>query len=456
MIVNKNIYNYLGDYTIQSFEKYIFIYSFYIHSFPLLVSNFVTGLFYQENFQLKVLLIEKYSLAFLAIYLLVTMTYNIFIKKERINKCQIMLTSFFLFIVFTTMLVNGKKLAFDYFTKISLFHLAMEIIFMFNIASHLSDSQFKSLLKICGFSLLTILFLLNISSLIIYWFSLFGFSVDVFGMNVVFPVIEYRPGILNQTCRYSGFYWNSGIVGILCSPAVALGLVLGDISKYKISKMFLILSGLSNIAMVFLSNSRTGLIVLGVLFCFSLSYYLKKYLYSTKKVICVIFFVLFSLIGVICIAKYASVHSFITTLASNPYNTLKTVMTGRMELFEKVIEMIKNNPWIGCGWNKKIQPDWNGGRIAFDSAHNLFISVLLWGGLIGLGLFLVFLSFAIYEIIHSKKINNPWLVGFVICCLTFSMTEQGLLGASRDTIGYLFWLILGYLCTGCKCEHVSG
>ena len=427
-----------------------YIILFHIHVMPYYVSFFFTDLFYYEPYQLTVLDLEKYSyyamIAFLAIDFLYDLIRN---KKILLDRCQIVLFILVGWLIISAFYNFGWAAAFDFFNKMAVCELILQCVFMFITASRLNERQFKQLIHWCCIPTLIVLFGLNLVSLICYYSGHMGETIQVFGRIVQLPEMIMRGGIINPNGRYAGFYGSSGILGILCIVGVTMSVYYALNAKQLFWKVVAVISALSNIIMILFSNSRTGLIAILINVFFVCSILLQRKLhYSMKKSFLVSLLIGVVLVGFFTIVKWSSFTNMVEAFRANPIQTLDSLLAGRMQLFNNALRQASAHPWIGCGWNAKVEYYlWEGQVEYVDSAHNVFVTVYMCGGLIGLLLFILFLVLCIMSMLSHKEVihKNQMLLCMVIVVFVQCLTEQGIFGDMRYANSYLFWTFLGYL-----------
>ena len=416
------------------FDFYLYILVFFQKVFMLMVLSGVFDLI--STHEHEILLGEKYTGLLIAGYMvLYSAAYILKHKRIDLSNCAVTSIVFFGVACLSTLIAQGRELAYDYYTKLALLELFTTVVFMYNIASKLSEAQFRKLLRICGKATIYLVLFLNFISLLCYFIphpdtiTLFGSSIDL--PKVFFDVAEYR-----QYERYSGFYRHPNTLGTHCYLAVALSIYF--FKQKELSRIAFASVLVSCLFLTALSRSRTGIVVMAFIGVFSLYQWIKTK--TTKKVllpmICVAA-VLVVVLGVIIVGA-DKIPMFIDTFSRDPYAALNSVSSDRMHLLVTVIDMVKQSPIFGMGWNTKI--------LTYDSAHNIFLTVVACTGFAGLAVFILLFVFSLANGIKTGSIkSNPWLFCLVSSVFIHCMFEQGMISDSRHAYTYLFWFVFGYL-----------
>lgn len=122
-------------------------------------------------------------------------------------------------------------------------------------------------------------------------------------------------------------------------------------------------------------------------------------------------------------------------------------LTGRTPLWMASIEMIKQRPWLGYGyeafWKGLDGPSadiWRTLKWPVPDAHNGFVELTLHLGLVGLIIFLVgyVINFArsLYRVRVTQGIPSIWPLSYLTYVVTSNITEQSLLKPNT-----LFWVL---------------
>ena len=435
----KKILNSISDLILHGFngtpfDFYIYIVFFFMEVLGLMIGSGIFGIF--ETHQHEVLNIEKYMGLLIAGYSgLYAVVYILKNRRIDLSVCAALSIAFFGAACLSTLLAQGKELAYDYFTKLALLQLFATVVFMYNTASKLTEEQFRKLLRICGKGTVYLVLFLNLISLICY-FVPHPANIELFNMairlpNVYFDIAEYR-----QYQRYAGFYWHTNTLGTHCYLAVVLSIYFFKRKELSIPVFIAVLA--SCLFLTAVSRSRTGIVVLAFIGAFYLYQRIKTK--TSKKILlpmlCAAVILVLAL-GVIIVGP-DKIPMFIETLRQDPYAALNAVSSDRMHILVTVIDLVKQSPLFGAGWNVQI--------LQHTSAHNIFLTVVAWTGVFGLLLFILIFVFTIVNGIRTHSFTtDPWLWCISASIFLHCMFEQGMIGDSRHAYTYIFWLVFGYL-----------
>ncbi|HYX18856.1 MAG TPA: O-antigen ligase family protein [Nostoc sp.] len=255
---------------------------------------------------------------------------------------------------------------------------------------------------------------------------MFGISAVMCFLFVIFiPKYGIAGGIDGNTWR--GIFPTKNVLGkrFVLSGAIFFFLAMTTRENRWVLWLGYVTSGL----LVLFSKSTTSLgnfiIITGVFLIYSQILHLKY-----KVMIPVV-----TLLSTVGIAFYTLFVSQADTILGSVGKD--TTLTGRVELWPAVLEMIAKKPWLGYGygafWDKKgdssiiIQTvQWNA-----PNAHNGFLDLWLALGLLGVLVFLtgfvINLLKAIYFIRWNKTSENLWLLVYFTYIILSNLTETTLL-----------------------------
>lgn len=190
-----------------------------------------------------------------------------------------------------------------------------------------------------------------------------------------------------------------------------------------------------NIITILLTLSDGGLLLL-ILFIFAYVFLLmnKRYLLSYKSM----FFLIFSIIGVsILILNYSYIfESYLKTfslLLDGP-NSFSEASNGRFQIYLASIETFLEHPYIGRGLSKVAELDYN-------KPHNIFLELLIKGGIIGFLVYIFSLFIIGYKFYISKNIKiAKTLILIIIFSVINGMIENNYMTLSFE---FLIWFIYG-------------
>ena len=416
----------------------LFLYYYFAEITILLIGSGLFDLF--SSYQHEILLIEKYS------RLLVTAVYFavLLVRIFRQKRCAAGTVLSFLCIGMafgSTLAAQGKNLSYDYFTKLSLLECVVAFGFIFHLGSLLSKQRLQNLIRICFKGTVFLVLFLNIISLLSLFIPHSSESIRIFGMSVSLPAVFYDPMEYRQYTRYAGFYWHPNTLGTHCCLAIVLSFYLKR--QKQINPVLLFLTIGTSVFLILISRSRTGFLVLGYIALFFLYELIKAHVNDRRRQRMLFLGILVLYAVAVFFAFRTRITYFAEALLRDPYQALNSASSERLDILMEVIRMVKQSPFIGCGWNVKI----NG----HDSAHNMFLTAAAWTGFVGLVLFIGLTGFSFISGMKHKAFHDqPWLWCLFTSILIQCQFEQGIIGDKRQAATYLFWLSAGWMafCTG--------
>ncbi len=122
----------------------------------------------------------------------------------------------------------------------------------------------------------------------------------------------------------------------------------------------------------------------------------------------------------------------------------------RVRIFHKLGRAVVQRPVLGWGWaNVDVafeSVDWPvavESEAYVDKAHSELLELAVTSGLLGLGLYLLFLSGVYKEVVSSLKTNDEWGQTLLLSCLMYFFHSQtNVVSVAESTI---FWISLGSL-----------
>ena len=160
-------------------------------------------------------------------------------------------------------------------------------------------------------------------------------------------------------------------------------------------------------------------------------------------------------VGILCILlgilglfvlKISKNPSLFAQFMNNPWETLTKLSSGRIQMAEGIIANLKNTMILGNGYCNN---DFVLQKYGIQHPHNLIMALLLYTGIPGLILFVIFLVYNILAInknIKSIYSNNmKWVLVLVLCLLIESMFDICIIGAPVNIQTLYFWLCLGLI-----------
>ena len=255
--------------------------------------------------------------------------------------------------------------------------------------------------------------------------QVFSNSVLILSLLGIFGV-----GATARDGRLFLFGMNPNIVAFLAVVAFGFSF-LSTLTRQNIwSRIITYLKLLSYLVVVFLTGSRGAILSLGLLIFMSL--FLKE-----KSIIRRLWYVLFScllLLGLYLLVINNSLlnHRF--------FGSDEVSDAGRVELWKTVWTIYEKSPLIGVGvfeYQSQIEA-LNNDRII--NTHNEFLSFLVYSGIIGLSLFLLFL-YRLYKIgISNYRLTGNAEFLLIVVLIVFNIFKAG--GALLSPI---LWALFAYI-----------
>ena len=282
-----------------------------------------------------------------------------------------------------------------------------------------------------------IVFMLTLVSVILYVFGISEIKA-IDGNNIMLYEGSYGLGHTAVLSRYFGLFSVSTLAGFFCYLAVILHFYFIEKKSHIFFQYFGILL---NSYMIFLTDSRCAKFILFLSFLFFIIKKFKINIY-TKKFYKIILLFLLGSIGIILMFKF----DLLKEIISNPYQILNNLSSNRLGIAKLIFESLNTVEKIlfGLGWCNNIVLQ----QINEIHPHNLFLSIYLYTGIIGVIIFFIFLITNIRQIIKNNKIIKDmrceWLVVIIIAVFVESCLDICIIGdAHVETI--FFWLSLGIL-----------
>lgn len=238
---------------------------------------------------------------------------------------------------------------------------------------------------------------------------------------------------LGKFSQFMSIYPNSNLVGAY--GFIALFFIILRLN-YSNNKVIPIIGILLSMLLIIISDTRS--IILSIIIVVLIFLGWEKITKSMFRAN--FFFVMYIGILVFTIVIYAKLpdYDFYPRLESWMIeNTGKSIMSGRLEIWSEVMNLISQKPWFGYG------PDVKASTIISLNAspHNIYINTMLQVGIIGLILFVGILYSIFYSYILKKdeitvKISAAFYFGIIFHQL-FEIT----LTQNQLSIGLFQWLI---------------
>ncbi|MEZ8186316.1 O-antigen ligase family protein [Shewanella sp. 5S214] len=351
---------------------------------------------------------------------------------------RFLLSAFFIFIFLTQFTLRTP----GFESRGIDFQVLARILFIYSLFFMISPSYryfIKGLQYKPEFYLFLLLLLLLVTTLV--HFSLYAiytlttlfitmfivrFYINNFGVEKVFIVYVYFSisfalisfffyFFFKDIGRYSYWQWGEFITstrmqGVSGHPntlafilginiVITVNLMLKKVLSNKISFLSIFLS----LIVLFLCNSKTN--ILSVIICFFIFFIFRRKTYSIMLFLCSIIIVFFIITFVVMPEFYIDIIR--SASRTGDINEILT-FTGRSSIWSFVLDIIYQKIIFGWGYSSAVDVlVSNSAKVGFTVAqtHNLYLQILMSGGVI---CFIVFLKL-IFEII-SSSINNDKVV----------------------------------------------
>lgn len=261
----------------------------------------------------------------------------------------------------------------------------------------------------------------------------------VVGLSLVYALLLPKYGIMGgvHAGAWRGIYTHKNNFGkMMTLSSIVFTLLLTSGQKQRL--WFSLGLGLS-IMLLLLSTSKGALVnvvamwlVIAVCRLFRLQYHL-----------------LVVSLGSIAIVSGAISLWFVENLESIVVDVLgkDLTLTGRTDLWMTVLEMIRQRPWLGYGyqafWNGLNGPSavvWRAEAWQVPDAHNGFLDLLLQLGIVGMAVFLIgYFANLINSIIRLRSMSGAefvWPLPFLIFMILSNLPETSLMRAND-----IFWVL---------------
>jgi len=327
------------------------------------------------------------------------------------------------------LLIRWKQTLYQLFTRDKIIWSVIGLIILSTLWSFYPDITFRRAFILFMSTLMGVYFAIRydyIQQLLIVCWA-FGITIV---MSFLFAVLLPKYGLMHglHEGAWRGVYMHKNSLGIqmALSSILFLLLSLGKSTRkwYSLTGFFL------SVALLFLARSSTAIITFLALALSLPIYGIARFRFS----VIIPFFNLAIL--VICgVSVYIATNSeeFLALFGKD------TTLTGRIDLWPYVWQMIQKNPWLGYGYEAFWRgPDSEGGWVwrvtgwTPAHSHNGLLELLLTFGFIGTSIFLLgllvnFLKSLVF--IHSiKTAESLWPVTFLSFLVLTNITEKNILG----------------------------
>ena len=308
---------------------------------------------------------------------------------------------------------------------------------LFSASNDEDPASYELTLQRLAFFAVLYVFIFALVSAVCYWTYKAGISLPM-GLNSPDRIFTY--GHYGNEDRFCGLFGYSTVGGNLCLLGILLSWYLYESTVFN----RWLTSGLTVlfVYMTMLLDYRAGMVIFGFIALYLLYLILRKK-YSTAGSILIVILIGAAGCAGIFYLKQDYFARFFDLMKTDPFDAFRQISTGRTEYWYMVIHKLPTHFWLGWGWLNSEALEF------YFDAHNLFINLLMWTGVVGCGLFVLFLAMMFIRFILSaeliRKRRATWLVMLVVCILMLSMLEREIAGSSETVETAFFWLSAGYL-----------
>ena len=336
----------------------------------------------------------------------------------------------------------------QHYQLVAYIHLLFCAYIAFTASLDCGNKKFAKWFQVISFLTITLLLVVNIISLIFYYcivhhISLPGYLQEKTGNYILQG--NWHTFLSNgQSFRYVGLFFGisdtaySNICGILLSGYL--------LDNKKINRLYGISSILLGLIMIYLSDSRTGYLLLGIVLIAAIyRFFLLIFPKKTAKLIGIIL-----CISAIFGCVFFGIHIFQNMQGFNPEEQiayLDSLSSRRFTMWKIALDSFQENPITGMGYYHPFT--YPNSNFVFNNYHNLFLTLLAQTGLVGTGLFCAFLIMTCWKLIKNRhlimKKHAFWLLVLVITEFANSLNEWTLIADEWRLITIFYWICLGYL-----------
>ena len=359
----------------------------------------------------------------------VVLIYDIYQKKINFKDSKIVVLSLFVLINTISWLLFNEHGPYYIFTLVTLYEQA------FIFYAYANKNDIKELFIKLAYAFIGLVSFYTIVSLICY---VVGYTSFVLPNGTEITMLGVDNALAHKT-RFMGIWTWYTVASFDCYIAILLSLYLLDLKKNKIFHITMIIL---NSIMIYLTDSRSSLIVLAFIYLCFILFLLQKKIGTKKTIITGIGLILVGGINFISL----KVMKNPSLLSGNLYQTLRTLSSGRLQMAEGILNNLKNSWLLGNGYcnNEFVLTNYG-----IQHPHNVIMAVILYSGITGLVLFTIFIILNICTItknIHYIFSNNlKWILVLVICIFIESMFDICIIGAPVNIQTLYFWLCLGFI-----------
>ena len=308
---------------------------------------------------------------------------------------------------------------------------------LFSAPNFYETEDYELMMQRLSFFAVLFVFVFAFASAVCYWTYKAGITLPM-GLNAESRIFTY--GHYGNEDRFCGLFGYSTVGGNLSLLAILLSWYLHEstvFNKWLTGALTVLF-----VYMILLLDYRAGMVIFGFIALYLLYLLLRKKYSALGSVLIVILIGAAGCAGLFFL-KQDYFARFFDLMKTDPFDAFRQISTGRTEYWYMVINKLPTHFWLGWGWLNSEALEF------YFDAHNLFINLLMWTGVIGCGLFVLFLLTMFIRIILNGKLirkrKASWLVMLVVCVLMLSMLEREIAGSSETIETAFFWLASGYL-----------
>ena len=361
-------------------------------------------------------------------------------RKPRWGWSSFFLALFCAGVLASTFYNFGNEFMYDYMKKLAVSECLIVTLVFFNVSVFSAKKKFDNAVRWCGYLVFFSVLALNILSLGLY-FAGPNPSVTLFG-KVFEKQALYSGGHAGDAApRYYGFFTYPTTLGFRCYLACVLGMHLRH--KGQLNSVLVLINVILSSMMIVISDTRSGMVAMGIILLFYVYEILKKNLNAVKAKRLVAGGLLAAalLYGLL---RFPVLKTQFAAASQDPLHAIDTLSSERLELWYNSLKLFRSSPLFGRGWSVQLTD-------AQNNTHNLFMTLLAWFGLSGFVPFMLFLISALIQMVRHRLRwrANPYLLCLVFCVVMQSMIDVAIIGDMRNPATYMFWLVIGFFCSGC-------
>ncbi len=407
-------------------KQYLILFWFYC----LFFQHFVTQLLLPESIRA----IIWHGLWVIDIlWTVIILAYDVYKKNIHLKDKKILVLLIFVVInTISWLLFDPTHGPYSIFTLVTLY--AQSFVFY----SYALEHDIKALLIKLAYLFIGFTSFYTIISLICYITGNISFTLP---NGTEIEMLGIDDSIAHKT-RFMGIWTWYTVASFDCYISILFSLYLLDFKKHKVYHLVMILL---NSIMIYLTDSRSSLIILAFIYLCVFLFFLKNKIGTKKTLLCgVIAAIIIIIAGLLLITKK---HPDLFILfMDNPHDTLKLLSSGRLEMAEGILANLKDTWLLGNGYcnNTLVISYYN-----IPHPHNVIMATLLYSGISGLITFVLFIILniqAIIQNIHAIFRNQlKWILVLIICLCIESMFDICIIGAPVNIQTLFFWFCLGFI-----------